>query len=269
VIERGYLYIAQPPLFSVKKGSGKMRYLKDERALDTWLMNNGVDDCTLTLADGRALTGSDLMPLLEEAAALQGAIETLARHAGSRNMVEQAAVLGFQDVSALAVRLNNLAGSEQWTPADMAENPAGSLAVTQRRYGVSETYRLSAEQLASSEARKLAEHAAYLKAHFEKPARLITGKGEQTIAGPLSLLSAVLERGRQGVAIQRYKGLGEMNPEQLWETTLDPQNRTLLQVKLSHLDDAEQIFSTLMGDVVEPRREFIQSNALAASNIDA
>lgn len=265
VIERGYLYIAQPPLFSVRKGSAKMRYLKDEKALETWLIEHGIEDCTLTLGDGSFISGTDLLPLLNEARSLASSLETLARHTGSRNVVEQAAVLGFADSAALAARLNSLTTGEQW----LAKQTDKGLTVTQRRYGVTQDFTLSPEQLNSGEARRLLEAKDFMVRNFMTPARLTTSKGEQLVAGPISLLAAVIERGRQGVAIQRYKGLGEMNPEQLWETTLDPENRTLLQVKMAHLDEAEQIFSTLMGDVVEPRREFIQANALTASNIDA
>ncbi len=264
LLERGYLYIAQPPLFSVQKGRGKEKYLKDQLALDTWLLENSVEDCSLVLASGKILAGRDLLPLLEEARQMQGPLEMLTRYTGNKLVVEQAAVLGFADSTALAQRLCDLTAPGQW----IATEEKSGLAVVQKRYGLTETFTLSPEQLQSTDARRLLEFHASMVAHFATPARLTTGKGEQIVAGPLTLLNAVLERGRHGVEVKRYKGLGEMNPEQLWSTTLDPQNRSLLQVKLSHVDEAETIFSTLMGDVVEPRREFIQTNALSVTNID-
>ena len=261
LIERGYIYIAQPPLFSAQKGArGKMIYLKDQRALDTWLMENSMDDCTLTLADGTVIAHNDLLPLLEEARALQSAVATLARYTGNATVVEQAAL--SDSAEDLAGRLNAITGTQQWTAA--SRQPEGGLAVTQQRYGLTETFTLTTEQLQSADGRRLADAGASLATRYGRPAILKTSRGEQTIHGPLALLEAVLERGRQGVEVKRYKGLGEMNAEQLHSTTLDPNARSLLQVKLSHVDEAEQVFSTLMGDVVEPRREFIQQNALSA-----
>lgn len=266
VIENGYLYIAQPPLYRAKKGSAKERYLKDERELNQWLLQQGLDDCLVTLAGGQSITGAALQEMLTAFAELQGPLETLARKVGSRKVVEQAAVLGFSNAAALAERLNLTTGSETWAAATSAGGSA--LAVAEKRYGVTQTFSFTPELLASAEARRVLEMAADLQAFFGTPLTLTTKNGSQPIYSPLQLWETVLERGRQGVTVNRYKGLGEMNPEQLWETTLNPLNRTLLQVKLEHADEAEQIFSTLMGDVVEPRRDFIQENALSA-NLDA
>ncbi|MGE3770075.1 MAG: DNA topoisomerase (ATP-hydrolyzing) subunit B [Bdellovibrionales bacterium] len=263
LIESGYLYIAQPPLYRVKKGSAKERYLKDDRALSTWLIEQGTDEATLTLAGGQQISGTALQELVTELNTLVGPLETLARKIGSRKVVEQAAVLGFQNPLALAQRLNEITDSHNWT-----DSSNGVLAVTEKRYGVTQTYKFTPDILATTEARRVNDMAADLKDFFDKPATFTNKAGTQTINGPLQLVETVLERGRHGVAQQRYKGLGEMNPDQLWETTLNPDNRTLLQVKMTHADDAEQIFSTLMGDVVEPRRDFIQANALNAA-VDA
>jgi DNA gyrase subunit B len=264
LIERGYLYIAQPPLYRVKKGSAKERYLKNDRALDGWLLEQGVDDCTLTVASGQQITGNALMEAVSAFGELEGPLATMARKVGHNAVVEQAAVLGFQNPSALAQRLNDATGTTMWSGV-----MDGPLAVVENRYGTSQTFKFPADLLSTIEARKVNEMAADLQAFFAKPATLSYKNGERKIYGPLQLWDAVLERGRHGISQQRYKGLGEMNPDQLWETTLDPHNRSLLQVKMTHADEAEQIFSTLMGDVVEPRREFIQENALNASNIDA
>jgi DNA gyrase subunit B len=246
VIENGYLYIAQPPLYRVKKGSAKEKYLKNDVALTQWLIEQGTEDSALTLANGTIISGDQLLNLVIELTSLQAPLETLGRKVGKRSVVEQAAV------------------TDNWSGA-----PDGTLAVTERRYGLTPSYKFGADLMATSEARKVLEMASDLQDFFAQPATFTQKTYSQTVYGPLQLIDAVLERGRHGVSQQRYKGLGEMNPEQLWETTLNPENRTLLQVKLTHADDAEQIFSTLMGDVVEPRREFIQANALNVSNIDA
>ena len=146
--------------------------------------------------------------------------------------------------------------------------PDGGLAFTRRLRGVQERHVIDGPLIKSAEARKLDALADELQAVYQRPGAFVAKDKETTISSPTELYAAVLEAGRKGVAIQRYKGLGEMNPDQLWETTLDPEARALLQVKINHADEADEIFSTLMGDVVEPRRDFIQDNALKVANLD-
>ncbi|KAF0220236.1 MAG: DNA gyrase subunit, partial [Rhodospirillaceae bacterium] len=177
------------------------------------------------------------------------------------------AVAGAAMAETLAARLNGLeAQLEQGWHGTWAEGEG--LRFTRILRGVTETHTLDAAIMRSQEARKLAELAATLRESFSTAAGLLVKDRETRIDGPVALVTAIMEQGKRGISIQRYKGLGEMNPEQLWETTLDPQARTLLQVKVAHADEAEEVFSTLMGDVVEPRRDFIQTNALKVSNLD-
>jgi DNA gyrase subunit B len=173
-----------------------------------------------------------------------------------------------QAAAYIAKRLDTLLPpNERGWKSEVMQN--GNLVFTRTRHGVTNRYTLDADTIRSAEARKLDGMTGDLQAWFQSPAKIAIKDKTQTLAGPVALVDAIIEQGRQGLAIQRYKGLGEMNPEQLWETTLDPTVRTLLQVKVHQADVAEQVFSTLMGDVVEPRREFIQENALNATNIDA
>ena len=144
----------------------------------------------------------------------------------------------------------------------------GGLAFSRRLRGVQERHVIDGPLIKSAEARRLDALADDLQAIYQRPGTFVAKDKETTISSPTELFAAVLEAGRKGVTIQRYKGLGEMNPDQLWETTLDPEARTLLQVKINHADEADEIFATLMGDVVEPRRDFIQDNALKVANLD-
>ena len=268
VIERGYLYIAQPPLYKVMRGKSE-RYIKDEAEMEAYLIEQGTDGETLILADGTQIAAEDLRARVRDAAGFKQALWRLSLRA-PETLLEQAALAGAMspgageaEASATAERLNRLAEEGEDTWEGVFENRNLILARTVR--GVEETAVLDAQLLASADAARLAERAGTLDGLYDQPALLRHEKsGEITVHGPVGLLDAVLSSGRKGLKIQRYKGLGEMNADQLWETTLDGNARTLLQVKVDHADEADDMFSKLMGDLVEPRREFIQDNALEA-----
>ncbi|MBM3488752.1 MAG: DNA topoisomerase (ATP-hydrolyzing) subunit B [Alphaproteobacteria bacterium] len=277
VIEKGYLYIAQPPLYRAKKGETAV-YLKGDRELDAHLVESGIRDAVLALADGTQRAGADLRAVVEAALRARRLMTPLLGRITNPDVVEQAAILGAfnpgltpdQSLAAarvIADRLNGLApeGERGW---EAHEGPGGGFAFERTLRGVTERHIVDAAMVRSAESRRLDEMAGDLQSVYGKPATLSSSERERRIKGPLGLVEAVLEQGRKGVTIQRYKGLGEMNPDQLWETTLDPNVRALLQVKVSHADEAAEIFSTLMGDVVEPRRDFIQTNALKVVNLD-
>jgi DNA gyrase subunit B len=267
LIERGYLYIAQPPLYRASKGKSS-RYLKDDAEMDAFLIDEGVEGAQLDLADGSRRTGKDLEALVREAKTAKAHIERLTTRAPAF-AVEQAAIAGLfgetPDPVLAAKRLDLYAeeGDGGWS-GEPAAGALGGFVFARIKRGVNERIVLDEQLIHALDARKLEERAADLKDAFERPAIFRRKDKATTVRGPLDLVSAVLDAGRKGLAIQRYKGLGEMNPEQLWETTLDENVRTLLQVKVAHADDAEAMFSRLMGDLVEPRREFIQENALDA-----
>ncbi len=279
ILERGYLYIAQPPLYRAKKGSSEV-YLKDDRALDDYLIDAGLEGATLTLADGAQLGGQDLRAVLREALAARRLMQPLMRKLANSDVVEQAAILGAfradlvaqtgqadQVAQAIARRLDGLLPEAErgWRAETVA---GGGFAFSRTLRGVTERHVVDGALLRSAEARRLDEMTAALQRAYQRPATFRAGEREVRITGPIGLVEAVMAQGRKGIAIQRYKGLGEMNPGQLWETTLDPNSRALLQVKITHADEAGKLFETLMGDVVEPRREFIQSHALEVQNLD-
>ncbi|WP_425068920.1 DNA topoisomerase (ATP-hydrolyzing) subunit B [Reyranella sp.] len=281
LIERGHLYIAQPPLFKAAKGKSAI-YLKDERALDDHLIQTGLEGATLQLGDGSVLAKDDLRHTADIARSVTNLVKPLAlsRRVTSQAVIEQAAIAGAlkPDVLAdpvlaketadyIARRLDVVSPPLErgWTGDPIAD---GGLAFTRRLRGVSERHVIDGPLTRSAEARKLDALADELQAVYEKPGLFAVKDKETRISSPTELFAAILEAGRKGVTIQRYKGLGEMNPDQLWETTLDPEARTLLQVRINHADEADEIFSTLMGDVVEPRRDFIQENALKVANLD-
>jgi DNA gyrase subunit B len=272
VIDRGYLYIAQPPLYKAERGKSE-RYLKDDAELDEFLIEEGVRNQMLVLANGEQIAGEDLRARVREAAAFKGTLSRVALRANPQ-IAEHAALAGVlkagagdEALQAAAERLNLIAeeGENTWTGVFDHETVVFQRVVR----GVEEKAALDRALLATPDARRLAERAEVMTGLYDGRAVLRHEKGgEAAVFGPVSLLDAVLEAGERGVKIQRYKGLGEMNPDQLWETTLDPDARTLLQVRVEHADTADEMFSKLMGDVVEPRREFIQENALEAE-VDA
>ncbi len=269
VIERGYLYIAQPPLYKASKGKSS-RYLKDDSMLESYLTDEGVDGAVLELASGERLAAGDLLNLVQTARSAKANIERLSARAPAF-AVEQAALAGLLgesgDLAAAAKRLDLYAeeGDGLWT-GEVA--PGGGYAFARIKRGVTEKVVLDEQLLNAADARRLAERARDLAEFFSAPGTFTRRDRTTTVRGPIDLVAAVMDSGRRGLAIQRYKGLGEMNPDQLWETTLDANARTLLQVKVNHADDADDMFTRLMGDLVEPRREFIQANALDAE-VDA
>jgi DNA gyrase subunit B len=281
LIRDGYLYIAQPPLYKVKRGQAEL-YVKDDSELDDYLIDTALKEAGHNDADGKPYAEDKLRENLAKARALRASVKTLAQKAGSVDAVEQAAIAGafdeknFSDPAKAseaahrtAERLNALAhaGEKGWSGEFTA---VGGYVLKRVLRGVTETVRIAPEQIRSTEAVRLQHNAEWLRQVFDRPSAVTGKEGRETAAvrGPTSLYEAIQAVGRKGLSIQRYKGLGEMNPEQLWETTLDPNVRTLLQVKLEDAQKADDIFSTLMGDVVEPRRKFIQDNALKVSNLD-
>jgi DNA gyrase subunit B len=277
LIERGHLYIAQPPLYKVSRGRSE-RYLKDQREYEAYLIAEGSKDVVITWGSGERVAGSDLVAAVEWCRAVRAPIDSLSLKY-PRRVIEQAAIAGAlhpetlhdQDRAAavaaeLAQRLDMVASEFErgWT----GEARNGSIIVQREVRGVREDVVLDMSLMASADARKLDKVAPELRAMFGAPAKLARGEEGHPVFGPCDVLDAVFAHGQKGVAIQRYKGLGEMNPEQLWETTLDENVRSLLQVRVNHADTADDIFSKLMGDVVEPRREFIQDNALNVANLD-
>ena len=265
LIERGFLYIAQPPLYKAAKGKSS-RYLKDDAEYDAFLIEEGVADARLELSSGEVITSRDLQALVEQSRAAKGLIDRLSARAPGF-AIEQAALAGLfgeaPDPDAAAARMDLYAeetdGRWSGVPAQL-----GGYAFHRAKRGVQETVVLDEVLIGSADARRLSERARELAVVFAAPATYRRKDVGRTVRGPLDLFAAVTDAGKKGLSIQRYKGLGEMNPEQLWETTLDAEARTLLQVRVDHVDDAEELFSRLMGDLVEPRREFIQNNALDA-----
>ncbi|MEG2729811.1 DNA topoisomerase (ATP-hydrolyzing) subunit B [Brevundimonas sp.] len=274
LIERGHVYIAQPPLYKVSKGK-QHRYIKDQAEMDAYLIEEGCSDASLETGSGEVRASMDLQELVREAKTFKAGVDRLSARAPAFT-IEQGALAGLFDENAgdlleraqrAAERLNlyNEEGDGPWS-AELAQQ--GGVAFTRVRRAVAETVVLDEVLGRSMDARRLGERAAAFDNLFAKPAIFRRKDKSTTIRGPLDLLNAVLDAGKKGIAVQRYKGLGEMNPDQLWETTLDANARTLLQVKVEHGDDADDLFAKLMGDVVEPRREFIQDNALDA-DVDA
>ncbi len=272
LIERGHLFIAQPPLYRAKRGNDE-RYLKNDAAMEEFLLDKALHEARLTYADGTVLEGDELrreVLWLREAAAQLRRLSTTA----PVPLLEQAAIAGVitsdtarstAAAQSLVARLNaiSLPNEQGWM---VAVNGGVTLSRTVR--GVAEKHVVDSAALRSAEARWLADRAEALMRKFSEPAKLKMDSQEATVAGPASAFDRILAYGRRGLSIQRFKGLGEMNADELGRTTLDPAGRTLLQVKIGDVEDAAQVFSTLMGDVVEPRREFIVGNALKVANLD-
>jgi DNA gyrase subunit B len=277
LIERGHLFIAQPPLFKVKRGQSE-QYLKDERALDDYLVAAGLENAVLRLGNGESRAGADLNGLVDEARMIRNVLGQLHTRY-NRRAVEQAALAGAlkpvgdiddDEAQALAEKIAQRldASSEDVERGWRGRMELGGFILSRDIRGVRQAIILDTGLLASAEARRLDEHARIVRDAFEGPAVLVRRGDETAVDGPTALLDAVSAAGRKGASMQRYKGLGEMNKDQLWETTLDRDARTLLQVKVKEVDEADDIFVKLMGDVVEPRREFIQDNALSVANLD-
>ncbi|MDW3118173.1 MAG: DNA topoisomerase (ATP-hydrolyzing) subunit B [Roseovarius pacificus] len=276
LIENGYLYIAQPPLYKVSRGKSEV-YLKDEPALEDYLIQQGTDDAILRLGSGEEIIGQDLVRVVEEARQTKRILEAFPTHY-PRHILEQAAIAeaflpgrvdsdlqGVADTVAERLDLIALEYERGWQGRPTQDH---GIRLTRIVRGVEEMRTLDGPVLRGGEARRLGQLTQGLRDIYTHPATLVRKDRVQNIYGPLDLLDAILKEGEKGLQLQRYKGLGEMNPGQLWETTLDPEARTLLQVKIDDVAEADDLFTKLMGDVVEPRREFIQQNALNVENLD-
>ena len=279
LVSAGHVYIAQPPLFKVKKGSSEV-YLKDEDDLDDYLINQLVNDSVLLNDTGDSRSGSDLKSLILNAKLQFNAINALAKKIDV-NLIERLAISGALSSSLLEDKekasivadfvskaLNKFAkpGEDGWSGDYNEANKEYNFKHDRR--GVVSEYIIDSDMLNSSDARKLEKHATELQETYFNGAKLKNDDNVYDIGGPTDLYSKAIELGRKGLSIQRYKGLGEMNPDQLWETTLDPDARTILKVNIEDPTTAQEVFSTLMGDEVEPRRKFIQDRALEVENID-
>ena len=278
LIERGHIFIAQPPLYKVRRGSSE-NYLKDQRALEDDLIASGLDDAVLTLARGDERAGPDLAEIVQEARAFVQVLDAIhSRY--HRAVVEQVAIAGALNPDILsetkaaeaaaeyvARRLDVLSEETErgWDGSFSAED---GFRFEREVRGVQEAAMIDPALLDSADARKLASFTERLQPIYAHPPQFRRKDQDTEIQGPRDLVQAVFAAGRKGLTLQRYKGLGEMNAEQLWETTLDPDARTLLQVRVREADEADDLFGRLMGDDVEPRREFIQENALNVANLD-
>ena len=287
IIQNGHLYIAQPPLYKVAKGRSEV-YLKDNEALERYLVEAGVGLMVLEGAEGTR-SGADLRSLVDHARRMRTLMTYVPRRYDP-TLVEAMALTSALDPAA-EDRSGAAAAVAAWAGrADTEANWSGS-ATEDGGYhfrrmwrGVADHHVIDGAFVGSAEARKLHALAAEQAESYVSIARLVALKAAEkqaenddepvvdtrgkAVTRPSELLDAILAAGRKGLAISRYKGLGEMNAEQLWETTLDPANRAMLQVEVAQADVADEIFTRLMGDVVEPRREFIQENALSVANLD-
>lgn len=278
LIERGHIYIAQPPLYKVTRGKSS-QYLKDEHAMEEFLIEAGLEDTKIALSSGEVRIGADLRQVIDTAISLRGLINGIHTRY-NKAVVEQAAIAGALNVELMsdpakakeagdyvAKRLDTIAEETErgWSAVSHDD---GGLSFERVVRGVKEVAHIDMALIGSADARRMDMLASELQDVYGKPPVFTRKETAETISGPLALLDTVFNAGRKGLALQRYKGLGEMNPDQLWETTLDPDVRTLLQVKVNDAAEADDLFSRLMGDEVEPRRIFIQENALNVANLD-
>ena len=278
LIEQGHLYIAQPPLYKVTRGKSS-QYLKDEHALENFLIEGGLDDARLELASGEVRLGADLRSVIDTALKIKTLLGGLHTRY-DRDVVEQAAIAGalnpeiisngdqaMEAAAYVATRLDAISDeTERGWQGSVSED--GGLMFERVVRGVKEVASIDAALIGSADALRLDGFAAELQETFGKPPMFHRKDQSVQIAGPRELLNQIFEAGRKGISMQRYKGLGEMNPDQLWETTLDPDVRSLLQVKVNEAAEADDLFTRLMGEEVEPRRDFIQTNALNVANLD-
>nr|CDP79237.1 DNA gyrase subunit B [Bartonella schoenbuchensis] len=278
LIERGHLYIAQPPLYKVSRGKS-FQYIKNETAFEEFLIDAGLEDTALELSTGEIRTGADLRQLVQDACLLRQLLNGLHTRY-DRNIVEQAAIAGVFNSEAFATpektqkTIDNVVHRLDLIADDMERGwsgystPDGGLCFERILRGVKEAVVLDTGLINSADARQIDRVCQNLTEIYNPPTLLRRKDKSEHIFGPMSLLESIFVNGKKGITLQRYKGLGEMNAEQLWETTLDPDARSLLQVKINDATDADSLFSRLMGDEVEPRRVFIQNNALSVANLD-
>ncbi|MBA8817786.1 DNA topoisomerase (ATP-hydrolyzing) subunit B [Ochrobactrum sp. GPK 3] len=278
LIERGHIYIAQPPLYKVSRGKSS-QYIKNEAAFEDFLIETGLEEAALEMASGEVRAGPDLRAVVDDARTLRQLLHGLHTRY-DRRVVEQAAIAGLLNPDAskdnataqrsadtVATRLDMISEETErgWTGHVMED---GGYRFERMVRGVKDVAILDMALLGSADARQIDRVAGRIAETFGEPPVLRRKDKSDTLSGPMALLDAIFATGRKGLTLQRYKGLGEMNAEQLWETTLDPNVRSLLQVKVTDATDADSLFSRLMGDEVEPRREFIQENALSVANLD-
>ena len=274
LVDAGYLYIAQPPLFKIKLNKSEI-YLKDQNHLDDFLIKNGIKNCSLTIGNNETIIEKDLNNFVEKCIILNKYIKSLTRKIGGEEIISSLSNLGllnkniFEDkekINIISNFLNRFNPENKYWEINLNSSEKSILFENTYR-GVTEKFELKSEDLNYHEVleiNNLSEHSKI----FQENVKLVFENEKLVINSSLNLVDLILEKGKKGAQISRYKGLGEMNPDQLWETTLDPNSRSLVQVKIEQEINAEETFSTLMGEVVEPRRNFIQENALNVSNLD-
>ena len=281
LVDAGYLYIAQPPLFRAKHGQSEV-YLKDQIALDDYLIKSGIKDVSLSLGDSETVYGEDLRLSVEKSIFAKRIIDNVSKKLGFPEIISQLAILGLlnfklfendNNLLKITQRLNKLPSnsSNEWTAKynlNSENDDKKSIEISRVNRGVKDILILNEEDLNSEEVKALDNMKDFLSNHFLNKCIFNSNTENYELNGPLDLAKKVTDLGKKGSQVNRYKGLGEMNPVQLWETTLDPNARFLLQVKVENEGDAEETFSTLMGETVEHRRTFIQDNALKVSNLD-
>ncbi len=281
LVDAGYLYIAQPPLFRAKHGQSEV-YLKDQVALDDYLIKSGIKDISLSLGDSETIYGEDLRVSVEKSIFAKRIIDNVSKKLGFPEIISQLAILGLlnfklfendNNLLKITERLNMLPSnsSNDWTATYKPNNDNNNkkfIEISRVNRGVKDTLIINEEDLNSEEIKALDNMKEFLSNHFLSKCIFNSNTESYELNGPLDLAKRVTDLGKKGSQVNRYKGLGEMNPVQLWETTLDPNARFLLQVKVENEGDAEETFSTLMGETVEHRRAFIQDNALKVSNLD-
>jgi DNA gyrase subunit B len=277
LIEHGFLYIAQPPLYKVKKGSSEV-YLKNEQAWQSYIVDNALTNAILKSKAGDR-TGADLHDFVNKLGKFNHLIQGLSR-VMQIDVAENLALAGAFDKAwmkdaakskALATKIEKIfksTSSDEEVSWKAQITEAEDIEVIKETRGVKTSYLVKNSYFNLPEATAIAQVVEQILGEFAGAVKFIRGEDERVAHKPVELMNLILEAGKKGVTIQRFKGLGEMNAEQLWETTLDPANRTLLQVKVDQYDEADQTFSILMGNVVEPRRDFIQENALKVVNLD-
>ena len=281
LIERGHVYIAQPPLYKLKKGKQE-RYVKDDKELNAQMLSIALEDASLHVsADAPPIKGPQLEALARKYMEINAIIDRLARRYDKR-LLEQLLYLPQIDektlnnqsvmkswLNQLSERLEDKNGASydlQLVAAD--DNGDHQIAVHRTHHGVTNTRHIHKEFFASAEYRRIAEVAAELGGLVDEGAFAARGDQRQAVTSFRQAMQWFMEQAKKGIAIQRYKGLGEMNPDQLWETTIDPENRLLTQVRIENYETASDLFTMLMGDQVQPRREFIERNALRVANLD-
>ncbi len=281
LVDAGYLYIAQPPLFRAKHGQSEV-YLKDQVALDDYLIKSGIKDISLSIGDNETIYGEDLRLSVEKSIFAKRIVDNISKKLGFPEIISQLAILGLlnsklfendNNLLKISERLNRLPSNStnEWTATyDRNDNDENKkfLEIFRVNRGVKDIFLINEEDLLSEEVKALDNMKEFLRYHFFSKCTFNSNTESYELYGPLDLAKRVTDLGKKGSQVNRYKGLGEMNPVQLWETTLDPNSRFLLQVKVENEGDAEETFSTLMGETVEHRRAFIQDNALKVSNLD-